>query len=91
MTGSALVRHVVSGTTADRFEQDMVEFVFRWSCYGGGSAAEIFEEFGLPEVEFFRRVFVLTNAQRIGPSADHPILVKVRCTCLNRLRVRHAQ
>lgn len=64
----------------------MVEFVIRWSRYGGGSAADIFEEFGLPDVEFFRRVFVLINAPGVCLGVDRAVVDQIRRTCLVRLR-----
>jgi hypothetical protein len=46
----------------------MLEFVRRWHRFGGGSAQDIFVEFGLNEQEYFSRVLKL-----VGESApDDP-------------------
>lgn len=52
----------LSAISRDPFECDMVKFVMSWHSYGGGPRSLIFEEFGLTEREFFRRVFVLVRA-----------------------------
>ncbi|WP_006247723.1 hypothetical protein [Mycolicibacterium tusciae] len=41
------------------YEWAIVEFIRRWYRFGGGSAQEIFEEFGLDEQEFFTRALDL--------------------------------
>ncbi|MDN4521855.1 hypothetical protein NWT09_28245 [Mycolicibacterium sp. jd] len=84
--GRARVRYGFAVVSADRFEQDMVEFVIRWRRYGGGCAADIFEEFGLSEAEFFRRVFVLVTAPSVDLVIDRVVLSQIRRTCLTRLR-----
>ncbi|WP_158019688.1 hypothetical protein [Mycolicibacterium rhodesiae] len=86
IAGRARGRYGFAVVSADRFDQDMVEFVIRWRRYGGGCAADIFEEFGLPEAEFFRRVFVLVTAPSVGLVIDRVVLDQIRHTCLTRLR-----
>ncbi|WP_142391469.1 hypothetical protein [Mycobacterium sp. ENV421] len=81
----ALVRQVVSSISADRFEQQMVEFVIRWSQYGGGSAADIFVEFGLSEIEFFRRVLALIEAASFCLDVDRGVHQRIRRVCMARL------
>ena len=46
-------------TSLGPYEWAMVEFIRRWYRFGGGTAQEIFEEFGLGEQEFFIRVLDL--------------------------------
>jgi hypothetical protein len=48
------------------FERAMIEFIRRWHRFGGGSARDIFAEFGLAEREFFRRTLELLQT---GPFA----------------------
>jgi hypothetical protein len=48
------------------YERAMIEFIRRWHRFGGGSARDIFAEFGLGEHEFFRRTLELLST---GPSA----------------------
>ena len=40
-------------------ERNMLEFIRRWHRFGGGSARDIFVEFGLAEHEFFGRTLEL--------------------------------
>jgi len=42
-----------------RDERNMLEFIRRWHRFGGGSARDIFVEFGLAEHEFFGRTLEL--------------------------------
>ena len=48
------------------YERAMIEFIRRWHRFGGGSARDIFAEFGLAEHEFFRRTLELLQT---GPFA----------------------
>ena len=48
------------------YERNMLEFIRRWHRFGGGSARDIFVEFGLAEHEFFRRTLELLST---GPFA----------------------
>jgi hypothetical protein len=48
------------------YERAMIEFIRRWHRFGGGSARDIFAEFGLAEHEFFRRILGLLQT---GPFA----------------------
>lgn len=86
MEGRSPGRYVIAAVSADRFEQDMVDFVIRWARYGGGCSADIFEEFGLSEAEFFRRVLVLVSAPMVNVVIDRVVLDRIRSTCLTRLR-----
>jgi hypothetical protein len=65
----------------------MVEFIRRWYRFGGGSAREIFEEFGLDEHEFFIRVLDLlqtaVSADALGLSAM--AYNEIRKVCRSRL------
>jgi hypothetical protein len=45
------------------YERSMIDFIQRWHRFGGGSARDIFVEFGLPEHEFFRRTLELIQAR----------------------------
>ena len=42
----------------------MIQFIGRWHRFGGGSARDIFVEFGLAEHEFFRRTLELLQTGR---------------------------
>ena len=44
-------------------ERAMIEFIRRWHRFGGGSARDIFAEFGLAEHEFFRRTLELLQTR----------------------------
>ena len=66
----------------DPFELSMLEYARRWLRYGGGPAAEIFEQFGLVEATFFRRVLVLLDhAITLDPAQKSMI----RGVCRKRL------
>jgi hypothetical protein len=43
-------------------ERAMIEFIRRWHRFGGGSAQDIFAEFGLAEHEFFRRTLEILQS-----------------------------
>ena len=47
-------------------ERAIIEFIQRWHRFGGGSARDIFAEFGLAEHEFFRRTLEILQT---GPFA----------------------
>src|SRR5262245_33518660 len=47
--------------TRDGYERGIIEFIRRWHRFGGGSARDIFVEFGLAEHEFFRRTLELVQ------------------------------
>jgi hypothetical protein len=44
------------------YERSMIEFIRRWHRFGGGSARDIFVEFGLAEHEFFHRTLELLQS-----------------------------
>lgn len=69
----------------DTFERSMVDFAIRWCQFGGGSSQDIFEEFGLFEADFFRRVLDLT-IELSEDNGDHQQLCEeVRRVCRLRL------
>jgi hypothetical protein len=78
----------LSAISNDPYERDMIKFVVIWSDYGGGPSSQIFEDFGLCEREFFRRVFLLVA----GPTADlalgGALARRLQRICLARLRGR---
>lgn len=81
--------HTDPPTSLGRYEWAMVEFIRRWYRFGGGSARDIFEEFGLGEHEFFIRVLDLVQAVA---SADAPGLTAmahndIRKVCRWRLHI----
>ena len=45
------------------YERAMIEFIRRWHRFGGGSARDIFAEFGLAEHEFFSRTLELLQTR----------------------------
>jgi hypothetical protein len=45
------------------YERSMIDFIRSWHRFGGGSARDIFVEFGLPEHEFFRRTLELLQTR----------------------------
>ena len=66
------------------YERAMIEFIRRWHRFGGGSARDIFVEFGLAEHEFFRRTLELLQT---GPFAeiDDETVEYIRKVCRWRL------
>ncbi len=67
-------------------ERAMIEFIRRWHRFGGGSARDIFVEFGLAEHEFFRRTLELLQTRPFAgineETADY-----IRKVCRWRLSV----
>jgi hypothetical protein len=62
----------------------LVEFALRWQPYGGGSAEDIFVEFGLTEKVYFERLSdVLYAGAAVLTPAAHAAL---RAICTSRLR-----
>ena len=51
-------------------ERSMIEFIRRWHRFGGGSARDIFVEFGLPEHEFFGRTLELLQTGLFAGMTD---------------------
>jgi len=66
------------------YERAMIEFIRRWHRFGGGSARDIFAEFGLAEHEFFRRTLGLLQT---GPLAgvNEETAKNIRKVCRWRL------
>lgn len=75
----------LSAISNDPYERDMVKFAISWRCYGGGSAGQIFEEFGLVEQEFFRRVFLLIKTPAANLVLGQALAQQLAQTCLSRL------
>jgi hypothetical protein len=70
----------------DRFERAMIDFATRWYRYGGGSSSEIFEEFGLREEVFFRRVLDLMETDARNARCINAVLnYHIRSICRLRL------
>jgi hypothetical protein len=67
-------------------ERAMIEFIRRWHRFGGGSARDIFAEFGLAEHEFFGRTLELLQTRPFAgineETADY-----IRKVCRWRLSV----
>ena len=65
-------------------ERAMIEFIRRWHRFGGGSARDIFAEFGLAEHGFFRRTLELLQT---GPFAgiNEETAKNIRKVCRWRL------
>lgn len=76
----------LSAISDDPYERDMVRFAINWRCYGGGPPGQIFEEFGLPEHEFFRRILLLVRAPTSSLALGRPLTEQLVQTCLSRLR-----
>ena len=69
------------------YERAMIDFIRRWHRFGGGSARDIFEEFGLSEHEFFTKTVELlgsTGAWGVGEETAK----RIRKVCRWRLSVR---
>lgn len=79
----------LSAISNDPYERDMVKFAISWCCYGGGPAGQIFEEFGLAEQEFFRRVFLLIKAPTASLALGQALAQQLAQTCISRLRSRN--
>jgi hypothetical protein len=62
----------------------LVEFAQRWYPFGGGSAEDIFIEFGLPEAVYFQRLSDVLYAGEPGLSPDAH--AAIRRICNHRLR-----
>lgn len=77
---------VLTSTHWDNFERSMVDFVIRWCHFGGGSPQDIFQEFGLFEADFFRRVLRLTKDTGNADGADLFLRDQVRRVCRHRLQ-----
>jgi hypothetical protein len=69
------------------YERAIIDFIRRWHRFGGGSARDIFEEFGLSEHEFFT-----TTAELLGSTGaagvSEETANRIRKVCRWRLSVR---
>ncbi|WP_006247377.1 hypothetical protein [Mycolicibacterium tusciae] len=81
--------HTDPPTSLGRYEWAMVEFIRRWYRFGGGSARDIFEEFGLGEHEFFIRVLDLVQAVASADAPGLPAMAHndIRKVCRWRLHI----
>src|SRR6476660_4575653 len=61
-----------TGHAAVGYERAMIEFIRRWHRFGGGSARDIFREFGLAERVFFRRTLELLQTRPFAGIEDEP-------------------
>jgi hypothetical protein len=68
------------------YERSMIEFIRNWHRFGGGSARDIFVEFGLTEHEFFHRTLELFQS---GPftGINEETAEYIRKVCRWRLSV----
>ena len=55
------------------YERKMLEFIRRWHRFGGGSARDIFVEFGLAEHEFFGRTLDLLQTGLFAEMTDETV------------------
>ena len=55
------------------YERNMLEFIRRWHRFGGGSARDIFVEFGLAEHEFFSRTLELLQTGLFAETTDETV------------------
>jgi hypothetical protein len=76
----------MSSLSSDPYERDMIKFVIVWRQYGGGRSEEIFEQFGLPEREFFCRVLVLAESPSALLVLGSARVQEIRELCLSRIR-----
>jgi hypothetical protein len=68
-------------------ETDLVDFAIKWRHWGGGTAEDIFLEFGLSSDQFFSRLATaLTPDGRMCPDIDlaPDLLAQLRRICVVR-------
>jgi hypothetical protein len=69
------------------YERAIIDFIRLWHRFGGGSARDIFEKFGLSEHEFFTKtVELLGSTGAAGVSEE--TANRIRKVCRWRLSVR---
>ena len=69
------------------YERGIIDFIRRWHRFGGGSARDILEEFGLSEHEFFTKtVELLGSTGAAGVSEE--TANRIRKVCRWRLSLR---
>lgn len=61
------------------YERAIIDFIRRWHRFGGGSARDIFEEFGLSEHEFFSRQSNCSDLPAPQALARRPRSGSARC------------
>ena len=69
------------------YERAIVDFIRRWHRFGGGSARDIFEEFGLSEYEFFTKTIELLGSTGAWGVSEETA-IRIRKVCRWRLSVR---
>lgn len=85
-TAAARRQWVDSPPSYGNYERAMLEFARGWHRFGGGSAQDIFVEFGLNEQEFFSRVLSLVGAPApSGPGIPSTTDIQIRKVCRWRL------
>jgi hypothetical protein len=70
-------------------ERSMIDFIRHWHRFGGGTARDIFVEFGLPEHEFFSRTLELLQT-RLFPGMTEDTAAYIRKVCRWRLSAASA-
>jgi hypothetical protein len=66
------------------YERSMIDFIRRWHRFGGGSARDIFVEFGLREHEFFSQTLELLQT-RLSMGMTEETAEYIRKVCRWRL------
>jgi hypothetical protein len=66
------------------YERSMIDFIRHWHRFGGGTARDIFVEFGLPEQDFFSRILQLLQT-RLFPGMTEDTAEYIRKVCRWRL------
>jgi len=69
------------------YERAIIDFIRRWHRFGGGSARDIFEEFGLSEHEFFSKTIELLGSTGASGVSEETA-IRIRKVCRWRLSVR---
>jgi len=69
------------------YERAILDFIRRWHRFGGGSARDIFEEFGLSEHEFFSKTIELLGSTGAWGVSEETA-IRIRKVCRWRLSVR---
>ena len=62
----------------------MVVFALRWAPFGGGDAADIWTEFGVPVEEFYRRLHLILSAP-VPAGIDELMWARLKALCEHRL------
>jgi hypothetical protein len=69
------------------YERAILDFIRRWHRFGGGSARDIFEEFGFREHEFFTKTIELLGSTGAS-GVNEDTAIRIRKVCRWRLSVR---